>query len=70
MEFKKKTVGGTDTLAVLRLAPANGAAPGFVRVHRLPLLAWFVGTATAARRVLRLCLSGLAEALLAKPQPF
>jgi len=61
--------GGTDTLAVC-LAPANGTAPNFVRVFSVPLFAWFLGTTTAARRVLLLCLSGLAFALLAKPQDF
>ena len=59
--------GGTDTLAGC-LAPANGTAPDFVRVFSVPLFAWFLGTTTAARRVLLLCLSGLAFALLAKPQ--
>ena len=61
--------GGTDTLAVC-LAPAIGTAPNFVRVFRVPLFAWFLGTTTAARRVLLLCFSGLAFALLAKPQDF
>ena len=61
--------GGTDILAVC-LAPANCTAPSFMRVRRVPLFAWFVGTTTAARRVLLLCLSGLAEALPAKPQLF
>ena len=57
----------TDTLAGC-LAPAIGAAPDFVRVFSLALFAWLLGTTTAARRVLLLCLSGLAFARLAKPQ--
>ena len=61
--------GGTDTLAGC-LAPAIGAAPDFVRVFSVPLFAWLLGTTTAARRVLLLCRSGLAFALLAKPQDF
>ena len=69
LSCKKKIHGGTDTLAGC-LAPANGTAPSFMRVRREQLFAWFVGTTTAARRVLLLCLSGLAEALPAKPQHF
>ena len=57
----------TNTL-VGCLAPAIGTAPNFVRVFRVPLFAWFLGTTTAARRVLPFCLSGLVFALLAKPQ--
>ena len=65
---QSETFVRTGILAVC-LAPAIAAAPCSVCVQRLLQCLSFLGTATAARRVLlpRL-LCGLAETLSAKPQ--